>query len=218
MRLSAVITDLASADAPPSSPGRADRAALARSRSRPVLAQQDCTTTRPMRAVLAAGVVRRALNRDCTDPGARDTGGRRALHGGGLFARRAALGRLQVPAVTDPVNAHSPAPRCGQALAGSGRPPIVSLTRIRGHQGQAFGQSGRLPSPSQCRQARRELRARKCLPGERWQLRVTKSTAHSLLEGPQRDVTTRGDAAFDSFEGEARVSDGDKTAQLRQDP
>ena len=86
MRLLAVITDLASAarflpalrrthasagrhhrprqrrPLPPS-PGRAVRAPLPRSRSRAtVLAEQDCTTTRPIRAVLAAGVVRGALN------------------------------------------------------------------------------------------------------------------------------------------------------------
>ena len=89
--------------APPSSPGRADRAALARSRSRPtVLAEQDCTTTRPIRAVLAAGVVRRALNRDCTDPRRGNCGGRRALSGGGLFALRGALVRLQSQRLPNP--------------------------------------------------------------------------------------------------------------------
>ena len=78
MRLLAVITDLASAARFLRSPRRADRAPHPRSRSSPaVLAEQDCTTPRPIRAVLAARVVRRALNGDCTDPG-KGKGGRLA--------------------------------------------------------------------------------------------------------------------------------------------
>ena len=63
MRLLAVITDLASAARFLRHRGEPSEAPLPRSRSRPtVLAEQDCTTTRPIRAVLAAGVVRGAPN------------------------------------------------------------------------------------------------------------------------------------------------------------
>jgi hypothetical protein len=71
----------------PPSPRRADRAPHPRSSSSPaVLAEQDCTTPRPIRAVLAAGVVRGALNGDCTDSGDRRVAaptraaGRRSVH------------------------------------------------------------------------------------------------------------------------------------------
>ena len=117
---------------------RADRAALARSGSRPtVLAEQDCTTTRPIRAVLAAGVVRRALSRDCKDPGRRNCGGRRALSGGGLFALRGALVRLQSERSQASSALTPAASRCRRALAGV--PAAPQSFRLRAEDEAATG-------------------------------------------------------------------------------
>ena len=100
--------------------GRADRAALGRCRSRPTeLAEQDCTTTRPIRAVLARGCSR------STEPRLHRTRARERVAAptratGRRFVRAAARRRSVAAQRLRP---HQRSPRSPEMRSGTGWPP-----------------------------------------------------------------------------------------------
>jgi len=79
-------------------------------------------------------VVRRALNRDCTDPGRGNFGGRRALQRGGLFAFPGALVRLQSQRLPTPsaLTTRRRSPRSAEVRSRAGwRPAGPQLFHLR---------------------------------------------------------------------------------------